>query len=169
MTHRSLARRLLAHVATDHLSVRRAFPRPALARIDEAITAGERKHRAQVCFAVEAALHPAHLLHRLSPRERALEVFGLLRVWDTEENSGVLIYLLLADRDIEIVADRGVARAAGAHAFEPIAAHMEEAFASGRFADGVVAGIDELSALLAQHYPRLGDGPNELPDRAVVL
>jgi uncharacterized membrane protein len=169
VTHRSLTRRLLAHIATDHLSVRRAFPRAALGRIEEAIAAGERLHRAQICFAVEAALHPAHVLRRLTPRERALEAFGLLRVWDTEENAGVLIYLLLADRDIEIVADRGAARAAGPHAFEPIAAHMEEAFAGAHFADGVVAGIGELSALLARHFPRLADGPNELPDRAVVL
>lgn len=169
MPHRTLTRRLLAHLATDHLAVRRAFPRSALSRIDEAIAAGERTHRAQICFAVEAALHPAHLLRRLSPRDRALEAFGLLRVWDTEENAGVLIYLLLADRDIEIVADRGVARAADPHAFEPIAAHMEEAFAERRFVDGVVAGIGELSTLLAQHFPRRGDEPNELPDRAVIL
>lgn len=169
MTHRSLSRRLLAHFTTDHLSVRRAFPRQALSRIEEAIAAGERTHRAQLCFAVEAALHPMRVMRRLTPRERALEVFGLLRVWDTEENAGILIYLLLADHDIEIIADRGAMRAAGPHAFKPIAAHMEELFAERRFADGVVTGVNELSAVLARHFPRLRDGPNELPDRAVVL
>ncbi|HSU45018.1 MAG TPA: hypothetical protein VLN42_12435, partial [Casimicrobiaceae bacterium] len=100
------SRRLLRHVVTDHLSVKRAFPPAALAGIEQAITAGERTHRGQVCFAVEGALPPLRVLRKLMPRERALEVFGLLRVWDTEENTGVLIYLLLADRDVEIVADR---------------------------------------------------------------
>ena len=92
------AHRLLRHFATDHLSVRRAFPQPALAQIEQAIVAGERRHRGQVCFAVEGSLPPLRVLRKITPRERALEVFGLLRVWDTEENAGVLIYVLLADR-----------------------------------------------------------------------
>lgn len=165
----SHAKRFWRHLVTDHLSVRRAFPKAALDRIEQAIAAGERSHRGQVCFAVEGSLHPLHVLRRLTPRERALEVFGLLRVWDTEENSGVLIYLLLADRDVEIVADRGIDRAAGAAAWHSISAHMESAFARGEFADGATRGIDEVSALLARHFPRTGAGPNELPDRPVIL
>jgi uncharacterized membrane protein len=167
----SFAKRLWRHFVTDHLSVRRAFPQPALKRIEEAIAAGERAHRGQVCFAVEAALHPAHLFRRLSPRERALEVFGLLRVWDTEENSGVLIYVLLADRDVEIVADRGIDRVAGAgaDAWRPISALMESAFRERRYADGAVQGIEATSALLARHFPRTGPGRNELPDKPVLL
>ena len=88
--------RLLRHVVTDHMSVRRAFPARALANIEKAIAEGERTHRGQVCFAVEGALPPLRVLRKLTPRERALELFGLLRVWDTEENAGVLVYVISA-------------------------------------------------------------------------
>jgi uncharacterized membrane protein len=162
-------RRLLRHVVTDHLSVKRAFPPAALARIEQAITAGERMHRGQVCFAVEGALPPLRVLRKLTPRERALEVFGLLRVWDTEENAGVLIYLLLADRDVEIVADRGIDREVPAGAWQAICARMEAAFRDARLVEGVVVGIDEIAALLAAHFPRVGAVANELPDKPVVL
>ncbi len=165
----SHVKRLWRHLVTDHLSLRRAFPRVALERIEQAIAAGERSHRGQVCFAVEGSLHPMHVLRRLPPRERALEVFGLLRVWDTEENSGVLIYLLLADRDVEIVADRGIDRASGASAWHAISTHMESAFARGEYAEGAVRGINEVSKLLARHFPPTGAGRNELPDKPVVL
>ena len=92
--------RLLRHVMTDHLSVKRAFPADVLAQIEQAIRAGERTHGGQVCFAVEGSLPPLRVLRKLTPRERALEVFGLLRVWDTDGNAGVLVYLLLADRPV---------------------------------------------------------------------
>jgi len=163
------AHRFLRHVVTDHMSVRRAFPPPALARIEQAIAAGERSHRGQLCFAVEGALPPRRVLRKLTPRERALEVFGLLRVWDTEENAGVLIYLLLADRSVEIVADRGVDRVVDACEWRAICAGMESAFRESRYADGVVHGIDEISALLARHFPRTVESKNELPDKPVVL
>jgi uncharacterized membrane protein len=162
-------RRLLRHVVTDHLSVKRAFPPAALARIEQAITAGERMHRGQVCFAVEGALPPLRVLRKLTPRERALEVFGLLRVWDTEENAGVLIYVLLADRDVEIVADRGIDREVPAGAWQAICARMEAAFRDARLVEGVVVGIEEIAALLAAHFPRVGAVANELPDKPVVL
>ena len=161
--------RLLHHVLTDHLSVKRAFPAPVLERIEQAIAAGERTHRGQVCFAVEGALPPLRVLRKIGPRERALEVFGLLRVWDTEENAGVLIYLLLADRDVEVVADRGIDRRVDSEVWRAICARMEQAFARSRYADGVVQGVGEISALLAQHFPREGSGVNELPDRPIVL
>src|SRR5690242_10996686 len=141
--------RLLRHVVTDHLSVKRTFPRAPLARIEQAIAAGERLHRGQVCVAIEGALPPLRVVRRLRPRERALEVFGLLRVWDTEENAGVLIYLLLADRDVEIVADRGIDHRVPPGAWQAICARMETAFRDGRFVDGVIAGIGEIGALLA--------------------
>ena len=161
--------RLLRHVVTDHLSVARAFTPAVLADIERAITEGERTHRGQVCFAVEGALPPLRVLRKLTPRERALEVFGLLRVWDTEENAGVLIYLLLADRDVEIIADRGIDRRVGQDEWQAICARMETAFAKARYAEGVVAGVKEISALLARHYPRTADAENELPDRPAVL
>lgn len=163
------SQRFLRHVVTDHLSVARAFPRAALDRIEQAIAAGERTHRGQVCFAVEGALPPLRLLRRLTPRERALEVFGLLRVWDTEENAGVLVYLLLADHDVEIVADRGIDRRVPPGAWQAICARMEAVFREGRFVDGVLVGIDEIGALLAQHFPHTGSTRNELPDKPVVL
>jgi uncharacterized membrane protein len=161
--------RLLRHVVTDHVSVRRVFPPAALAQIEQAIAAGEERHRGQVCFAVEGALPPLRVLRKLTPRERALEVFGLLRVWDTEENAGVLIYLLLADRDVEIVADRGIDRRVGSEAWQAICTRMEAAFRASRHGDGVVQGIDEISRLLAAHFPREQPGTNELPDRPVLL
>jgi uncharacterized membrane protein len=163
------AHRLLRHVVTDHMSVGRAFPAAALAQIEQAIAASERTHRGQVCFAVEGALPPLRVLRRLKPRERALEVFGLLRVWDTEENAGVLIYLLLADRDVEIVADRGIDRRVDAADWGAICRRMETAFADARYVEGVVAGIAEISELLARHFPRTGAGANELSDKPVVL
>ena len=161
--------RLWRHVATDHTAVRRAFPASALERVEAAIRTGEREHRGQVRVAIEAALPPARVWKRLTPRERALEVFGLLRVWDTEENSGVLVYLLLADRDVEIVADRGIHRIVGDDAWKAICARMEQSFAAGNYVDGVVAGVAEISHLLATHFPRVGAGPNELPDKPVIL
>ena len=161
--------RLLRHVVTDHLSVQRAFPAATLTKIEQAITHGEGTHRGQVCFAVEGALPPLRVLRKLTPRERALEVFGLLRVWDTEENAGVLIYLLLADRDVEIVADRGIDRRVDAAEWQAICTRMEASFAKSRFGEGVAAGVAEISTLLAQHFPRIGASDNEIPDRPVVL
>ena len=161
--------RILRHVVTDHLSVRRTFSHAALERIEHAIAASERGHRGQICFAVEGALPPLRVLRDLTPRERALEVFGLLRVWDTEDNAGVLVYLLLADRDVEIVADRGIDRQVPPDAWKAICTRMEAQFREGRFVEGVVAGIGEIGALLAANFPHTADAPNELPDKPVVL
>jgi uncharacterized membrane protein len=123
-----------------------------------------------VRFAVEAALPLARVVKRHTPRERALEVFGLTRTWDTEENCGVLIYLLLADRDVEIVADRGIHRSVDAGTWEAICQNMEAAFRAGRFVEGVETGIRAVNAVLAKHFPRAGGaGANELPDAPIVL
>jgi uncharacterized membrane protein len=162
--------RFIRHLATDHGSARRALPPAALDRIEAAIADGERHHRGQVRFVVEASLPLARVLRNVAPRERALEVFGALRVWDTEENSGVLVYLLLADRVVEVVADRGIHRVVGDAAWESVCREMEVAFRDGRFDDGVEAGIVQINALLAEQFPRVGaPGANELPDRPVVL
>lgn len=162
--------RFFRHLATDHGSARRAFPAASLATIEAAIAEGEQRHRGQVRFVVEASLPLARVLRRLAPRERALEVFGGTHVWDTEENCGVLVYVLLADRAVEIIADRGIHARVGAGAWEAVCRKMEEAFRRGRFADGAAVGIAEINALLAQHYPRDGRaGPNELPDKPLVL
>ena len=164
------AHRFFRHLATDHGSARRAFPPAALSRIEAAIAEGERHHRGQVCVVVEASLPLARVLKHLSPRARALEVFGVMRVWDTEENCGVLVYLLLADRHVEIVADRGIHAKVGDGAWEGICREMEAAFRDRRFEAGVAAGIARINTLLAEHFPRTsGTGTNELPDRPVVL
>ncbi len=162
--------RFFRHLATDHRSTRRAFDEATLARIEKAIAEGEQRHRGQVRFVVEASLPLARVLRQVAPRERALEVFGLLRVWDTEDNCGVLVYLLLADRDVEIVADRGIHARVGTAAWEAVCRRMEAAFRERRFAVGAEAGIAEINTLLAEHFPR-GEvgGRNELPDRPIVL
>ena len=162
--------RFFHHLATDHGRVRRAFPDAALSRIEAAIANGEKHHRGQVVFAVEPALPLVRVLRHVEPRERALEVFGLLRIWDTAENCGVLVYLLLADRDVEIVADRGIHAHVGTDAWEAVCRKMEAAFRDGRYMEGVEAGITEINALLARHFPRAGRvGDNELPNKPVVL
>ena len=162
--------RFLHHLALDQGSVRRAFPQTSLARIEAAIGDGERLHRGQVRFAVEPALPLARVLRGVSPRDRALEVFGDLRIWDTEENCGVLVYLLLADRDVEIVADRGIHGHVGNAEWASVCQRMEEAFRAARFGEGVETGIAEINALLGRHYPRAcRAADNELSDRPVVL
>jgi uncharacterized membrane protein len=161
--------RLWRHFVTDRGQVRRAFPRDELDRVGRAIADGEKRHAGQVCFAIEAALPLQRVMQKLPPRARALEVFGLLRVWDTESNDGVLVYVLLADRAVEIVADRGIDARVGDAAWQSICRRIEAAFRDGRFADGAEHGIEEISALLAEHSPRTGPGRNEIPDAPVVL
>jgi uncharacterized membrane protein YgcG len=163
-------KRFWRHLATDHRSARRTFPAAVMRRIETAIAAGEKRHRGQLRFVVEPALPLSRVLASLPPRERALEVFGLLRIWDTEENIGVLVYVLLADRDVEIVADRGIDRLVGGNAWNAVCREMESAFRKGNHAEGAERGIAAINALLERHVPRAaGDAVNELPDRPLVL
>ena len=118
---------------------------------------------------VEGALEWSALWRDQAARERALELFSLLRVWDTEHNTGVLIYLLLADRDVEIIADRGIDRRVGSAEWQRICRGMEECFRRGDFVPGVKQGIDAISAHLIRHFPAAGENPNELPDQPTVL
>ena len=162
--------RFWRHLVTDHGSARRAFPKPALEAIQTAIATGETHHRGQLQFVVEASLPLARVLAKLPPRERALEVFGLQRIWDTADNAGVLVYVLLADRDVEIVADRGISACVPPAEWEAVCRQMEAAFRRGQFAEGARAGIDRINSLLATHFPRRpGDPGNELSDRPVLL
>ncbi|HEY0665326.1 MAG TPA: TPM domain-containing protein [Gallionella sp.] len=165
-------KRIMLHLSSGRATVRRAFPPNALVAIEQAIRATEMRYGGQIRFAVEASLELAPLFAGQSARERAIEVFSELRVWDTELNNGVLIYLLLADRDVEIVADRGVHARLGSEAWESICQEMESAFREGRFEAGVLAGIHSVGQHLARLYPRTGDqkaGSNELPDSPVVM
>ena len=161
--------RSVRHLFAPPWRVGGAFPEIALARIAHAIEDSEKLHHGEIRFAVEGALEFLPVLRGLTPRERALEVFSLLRVWDTEENSGVLIYVQFVDRDIEIVADRGIAARIAQSEWDAICGRMEEAFRAGRYDAGVIAGIEQVSALLATHFPAGPHNPDELPDKPVVL
>lgn len=161
--------RFLRHVLALPGSVRRAFPPTVLRQIEEAIAQSEKRHSGEIRFAVEAALDPLALLRGLSARERAIEVFSELRVWDTEANNGVLIYLLLADRDVEIVADRGVGHKVPAHDWEAICREMEAHFAAGRFRDGMLAGVQRIGRLLGSHFPPQEADADELANRPAML
>ncbi|HKB83789.1 MAG TPA: TPM domain-containing protein, partial [Burkholderiales bacterium] len=129
----------------------------------------EARHGGQIRFAVEHALDTTSLLRGLTARERALDVFSALKVWDTEHNNGVLIYLLLADRNVEIIADRGIHGRVGSDGWEGICREMESAFREKNFEQGVLRGIERVSGLLKSHFPGGRRGPNELPDKPVVL
>lgn len=152
-----------------HWQVRRAFPQSTLVVIENAIKASESTHAGQVRFAVEGALDTSALFKGQSPRERAVAVFSQLRIWDTEYNNGVLIYLLLADRAVEIVADRGIHAKTDSHEWKTICSKMETAFEQSNFECGVVSGIQAVSRHLTVHFPPLAAGQNDLPDKAVVL
>jgi len=144
--------RILRHLWFPDAALRRRFPGPALRTITAAISENERGHSGEICFAVEASLSLDRLARRQSARARALELFSLLRVWDTEHNNGVLIYLLLADRDVEILADRGVARLVPPERWQAICEHMEQEFRAGRFVEGALAGIREVGDELRTHF-----------------
>ncbi len=162
-------KRIARHLLLTHWQVDRAFPRKTMLAIERAIKASETAHIGQILFAVEGALDSAPLFKAQSARERALEVFAQLRIWDTEHNNGVLIYLLLADRDVEIVADRGIHQKVGSREWESICRTMETAFRQADYEGGVVNGIQAVTQHLIKHFPAAGGGRNELADQAVVL
>lgn len=162
--------RWIRHLFLDDLALRRAFPRAAQEAIGRAVAAQERRHRGELRVVIEGGLPLQALLARRTARERAEELFARLRVWDTEDNAGVLIYLLLADRRVEIIADRGIHARVGATAWETICGEMQRRFAEARYEEGVLTGLAAASDLLAQHFPAgEGGNPNELPDAPVVL
>ena len=161
--------RIGKHLLHHRWLARRAFPQPVLARIEQAIKAGEATHAGQVRFVVEGALDGAPLFRNQPARERALDLFSQLRIWDTADNNGVLIYLLLADRDVEIIADRGIDAKVGAAGWGKICREMEADFASGRFESGAVKGIAAVSRQLATHFPPHPPARNELPDAPLVI
>ena len=162
--------RWIRHIFLDHFTLLGAIPRATLAAIERAVAGQEKRHRGELRVAIEGGLPIQALVAGRTARERALEHFTRLRVWDTEDNAGVLIYLLLADRRVEIVADRGIHARVGAAAWETICGAMQREFAAGRFEAGMLAGLSSVSDLLAQHFPaKAGNTPNELPDAPVVV
>src|SRR6266704_5755793 len=162
-------RRIGRHLLEYRWRVQRIFPPQVLSAIEQAIRAGEATHSGQVRFVVEGALDGAPLFRDQSARERALDIFSQLRIWDTAHNNGVLIYLLLADRNVEIVADRGIDAKVGAAGWEKICAEMEKDFKARNFERGAIRGIEAVSRELAKHFPPYAGEPNELPDAPLVI
>ncbi len=158
--------RILQHRWLDETDTRRALDEAALARIEQRIAASERGHGGEIRVCVEAGLPLSYLWRGATARERALMMFGKLRVWDTENNNGVLIYLLLAEHAIEIVADRGLARHVPAGHWQAIVQGMRNEFRARRFEPGLLRAVDAVEALLLQHFGLSDSAPNvnELPD-----
>lgn len=161
--------RIVRHLLASNAQVKRCFPEKTMLAIEQAIKASEARHLGEIRFVVEAALDGMPLFKSHSASARALEVFSHLRIWDTEHNNGILIYLLLADRDVEIVADRGIHVKAGAGEWDRICHIMEVAFKHGHYEKGVIAGIQAITQHLHNHFPADGHNKNELPDIPVVL
>jgi hypothetical protein len=161
--------RIARHLIEHHWRARRTFTPAVLTSIQAAIKAGEQTHAGQVRFAVEGALDGAPLFRNQPARERAIDIFSQLRIWDTEHNNGVLIYLLLADRVVEIIADRGIDAKVGPEGWAGICRDMEADFADGRFEAGAIRGIEAVSRQLEKYFPPTGPHANELPDQPVVM
>jgi len=162
-------RRIVKHLLMTPWRVRAAFPPATLEAIEHEIRASRARHVGQIRFVVEGALHGARLYQGQSPRERALEVFSMLRMWDTEHRNGVLIYLLLADRAVEIIADRGAHVRIGSREWEGVCRRMELAFREGRFESGALAGIEIVTRHLTAHFPARSGDADELPSSPAVL
>ncbi len=163
--------RILRHRWFDEAAVHRVLPTDLLERLTRRVAASERRHTGEIRICVEAALPISYLWRGAPARERAVMLFGKLRTWDTEHNNGVLIYLLLAEHAIEIVADRGIDAHVSDEDWAAMAQRMGTAFREGRFEDGLTQALEEVSALLVQHFP-LDEGVanrNELPDAPVIL
>jgi len=161
--------RVLKHLALPGWSLRLAFCSDDLAAIGAAVAASERAHRGELRFVVEGPLPLASLWHGESARQRAAGLFARYRVWDTEENSGILIYVQLADRRVEILADRGIAAKVPQAEWDAICREMEQAFRAGRWREGALAAVARAGELLAANFPAGERNPNELPDQPLVL
>jgi len=162
-------RRFWRHIVMTPWQAARAFPESALVAIGRRVGEHEKRHRGEVRFVVEAELTTAQLWAGLTSRARAIEVFSGLRVWDTEENTGVLVYVLLADHKVEIVADRGVDAKVGSAEWQSICRAMQEAFRAGRFEEGALEGVTAISLKLEEYFPATASNANELPDRPLMI
>lgn len=162
-------KRIVKHLFTTQHQVTKAFPSHTLKAIEQAIKASEATHVGEIRFAVEDALDGAALFKGQSPRDRAIELFAQLRVWDTEHNNGLLIYLLLADRAVEIVADRGIHAKVGLEAWNKICLQMEVDFKHSNYEGGVVSGVKAVTQHLTKHFPAGEFNRNELPDKPVLV
>jgi len=161
--------RLCRHLFMPAWLLRRKFTSALLAEIEQAIITFEGKHAGEIRFAVEHALEITDLWSRLPARERSLEVFGALRVWDTDANNGILIYVLYAEHAVEIVADRGIARRVPQADWDALCRDVESQFRAGRFREGSLKAIEGASLLLARHFPNSPRNADELPNQPILL
>ena len=161
--------RSVRHLMFDTRSVRRLFPAKALAAIEERIGQGEKRHSAEVRFVIEASLGLRGASSKVTPRHRALAVFSNLRVWDTEANNGVMLYVLLADHAVELIADRAAARAVPAAQWQQVCAELTRAYRAGDYLPGTLAAIDRIHELLVPAFPPRADDADELPNRPTIL
>jgi hypothetical protein len=161
--------RWLSHLLLPRSALHRRFPSHALTAIEEAIEASERTHSAEIRVAIEVALDFSALWRFRSARERALEVFAELGVWNTRESNGVLIYVLLAERDVEIVADRGFDGRIADSEWQRVCTVIEREFKAGRWRDGVLVGIEAITVLLRREFSADGPNRNEQQNRPAVL
>ena len=161
--------RFVKHMFSHPWQAKRHFSAAALKNIEQAIQAGEKKHAGEIRFIVETGLHPIEILYKKTPKKRALQLFGSLNIWDTEHNNGVLIYLLLVDRDVEIVADRGIHQHVGNNGWEKICHDMEVLFRKSEFEAGVLQGVAEISAELEKHFPITGLNKNEISNKPIIF
>jgi uncharacterized membrane protein len=162
-------KRIYRHMMTAERHVRKIFQQTQLNRISNAIKASETRHSGEIRVAVESSLELQQLLDQQTPRQRAIEVFSELRVWDTELNNGVLIYVLLADHAVEIVADRGIHAKVDNTYWQGLCHKIEQAFAQGQFEEGVMSCIEAVSDKLIEHFPHRREDENELPDAPVLI
>ena len=162
-------KRILQNLLFFPWQARLAFPEAVLRTIEDAIAISEKMHSGELRLVVEGSLDPTALWHGTTARQRAIDVFSQLRVWDTEENSGVLIYVLLAERRVEIVADRGINRRVDKAVWRDICTAMEDTFRQRRYADGAVAGVESIGRLLTTHFPAGRDNPDELDNAPIRL
>jgi uncharacterized membrane protein len=166
----SRMQRLLSNLFDGWFQLRRRFPKSLLDDMTSAIARGERDHRGEVCFAIESRLTAGAVFAGMTAEHRARQVFAQLHVWDTQHNSGVLFYLLMAEHRVVILADRGVAAAVSQDEWDAIRDRMLTNFAQGKWREGCLDGIAEAHALLLRHFPGNDkDAPDELPDRPVLL
>jgi len=161
--------RLFKHSFTTGLKSRIYFPRKTLERITQAVKESEKNHRGEIRVCIEAKLNPIQILRGISGRDRAVDMFSALRVWDTEENNGVLIYILVADHDIEILSDRGVNKSAPEGFWNDICSEIEKMFREKKFESGILHAVKKIGNFLENKYPREGRDVNELPDRPHLI
>ncbi len=162
--------RLLMNLFNGWFQMRRRFPKALLDEMTRAIAEGERQHRGEVCLAIESRLSPSSVLEGMDAERRAHQVFAQLRVWDTEHNSGLLFYILMAEHRVVILADRGIAAIVTQAEWDVVRDHMLASFSRGEWRNGCLGGIAAAHALLNRHFPGNDKAqPDELPDRPVLL